>query len=194
VTGFWFLDSDRWQPPKDLLRFLDDGPPPVYVGFGSVVARDPDLLTRLVLQAGQIAKQRLVLLSGWGALSQPAASKDVYFLQAAPHDWLFPRMAAVVHHGGAGTTAAGLRAGKPTITCPFFAVQFFWGRRVTALGVGPATMPRKRLTAERLAEAIIEAVSNPVMRQRANELGERIRQEDGVGKAIEIIEKYAGPP
>jgi sterol 3beta-glucosyltransferase len=101
-------------------------------------------------------------------------------------------MAAVVQHGGAGTTAAGLRAGKPIVTCPFFAVQFFWGRRVAALGASPGIIPYKHLTAERLAEAIVKAVSNPAMRQRTNELGERIRQENGVGKAIEVIENYIG--
>lgn len=192
VTGYWFLDSDKWQPPEDLLSFLDNGLPPVYVGFGSVVATDADRLTRLVLRAGQIAKQRLVLATGWGALSPQAVADDVYLLQAAPHDWLFPHMAAVVHHGGAGTTAAGLRAGKPTVTCPFSAGQLFWGRRVAALGAGPGIIPQKRLTAERLAEAMVEAVSNPLIRQQANELGECIRQEDGVGKAIEAIENYTG--
>jgi sterol 3beta-glucosyltransferase len=130
------------------------------------------------------------LATGWGGLAQFGHSENVYILQSAPHEWLFPRMAAVVHHGGAGTTAAGLAAGKPSVICPFFGDQPFWGKRVTALGAGPAIIPLKRLTAERLAGAITEAVSNPVMRQRAKDLGERIRQEDGVGKAAEAIKTH----
>jgi UDP:flavonoid glycosyltransferase YjiC (YdhE family) len=189
VTGYWFLDRGEWQPPEPLLHFLSNGPAPVYVGFGSVVA-DAERLTRIVLQAGQIAKQRMVLSTGWGGLVHVNGSMNVFTLDTAPHDWLFPRMEAVVHHGGAGTTAAGLRAGKPTVICPFSGDQPFWGRRVAALGAGPAIIPQKHLTAERLAEAIIEAVNNPIMHKQANELGERIRQEDGVGKAVEVIEDY----
>ena len=107
-----------------------------------------------------------------------------------PHGWLFPQMAAVVHHGGAGTTAAGLRAGLPTVVCPFFADQPLWGRRVHALGAGPPPIPARRLSAARLAQALTQAVRDPAMRQRAATLGERLRAEDGVGQAAEVIERW----
>jgi sterol 3beta-glucosyltransferase len=112
-------------------------------------------------------------------------------LEQAPHDWLFPRTAAVVHHGGAGTTAAGLRAGRPTIVCPFFGDQSFWGRRIHALGAGPAPLPQKRLTVEGLAGAIREVTTDPAIRRNAAMVGERLRQEDGVGRAVEAIERIA---
>jgi sterol 3beta-glucosyltransferase len=112
----------------------------------------------------------------------------VYLIDSAPHDWLFARMAAVVHHGGAGTTAAGLRAGVPTIIIPFFGDQGFWGKRVADLGVGTAPIPRRQLTAENLATAISQAVNDRTMRDRAAAIGEIIRAEDGVARAISIIE------
>ncbi len=111
-------------------------------------------------------------------------------MEQAPHGWLFPRVAAVVHHGGAGTTAAGLRAGRPTVVVPFFADQPFWGDRVHALGVGPRPIPRKELTAERLAAAIRQAAGAEGLRARAAALGARIRAEDGVGQAVRVVEGY----
>lgn len=128
-------------------------------------------------------------MTGWGGLTQADLPNHVFKLEAAPHDWLFPRMAAVVHHGGAGTTAAGLRAGRPSIVIPFFGDQTFWGVRVTALGVG-AMLERKTLTAEQLAAAIRQAVTDNEMRARAAALGERIRAEDGIGAAIAVIDRY----
>jgi|SRR6185312_15620927 len=115
--------------------------------------------------------------------------KKVCILEQVPHDWLFPRVAAVVHHGGAGTTAEGLRAGRPTVICPYFGDQPFWGQRVHELGVGPAPIPQKRLTVERLAAAIHEAITNSDMRQRAEALGEKIRKQDGAKSAVTFIEK-----
>jgi sterol 3beta-glucosyltransferase len=132
--------------------------------------------------------QRGVLARGWGGLQATDLPETVFMLDAAPHDWLFPQMAAVVHHGGAGTTAEGLRAGKPTVICPFMADQPFWGRLVQEQGLGPQPIPQRRLTAPRLAEAIDAAVSDTAMHQRAVALGARIRAEDGVGTATAIIE------
>jgi UDP:flavonoid glycosyltransferase YjiC (YdhE family) len=109
---------------------------------------------------------------------------------SAPHTWLFPRMAAVVHHGGAGTTAAGLRAGVPSIVVPFFGDQPFWGQRVAALGVGPAPIPRQKLTADALAQAIQHATTDTTMQRKAAELGAKIRAEDGVAEAVKQIERY----
>lgn len=193
ATGYWFLDrADTWQAPAALTAFLRDGPPPVYVGFGSMPTEDAIHTTALVTDALARAGQRGVLATGWGGLAIGESVPSIYMLDSAPHDWLFPQMAAVVHHGGAGTTAAGLRAGVPSVICPFFGDQPFWGRQVARLGAGPAPIPQKRLTSTRLADAIHGAVSNAGMRERAAAIGAAIRAEDGIARAITAIEaQYA---
>jgi len=193
VTGYWFLPAPHgWQPSRELQAFLRAGPPPVYVGFGSMSAQDIEAKTAVVLQAVQVVGQRAILATGWGGLAAVAVPENVFVLDGAPHDWLFPQCAAVVHHGGSGTTAAGLRAGKPTVIVPFFGDQPFWGRRVQALGVGPAPIPHKKLTADALANAIRVATSDAGIAQRAKALGEKICAEDGVARAIHVIEKGLG--
>jgi sterol 3beta-glucosyltransferase len=119
-------------------------------------------------------------------------SKNVFVLDSAPHSWLFPRMSAVVHHGGAGTTAEGLRAGVPAVIVPFTVDQPFWGNRIKALGAGTEPIPVKGLTTDKLAEAIQTATSDPKMRQRAESIGRLIRSEDGVGNAVKIVKQYLG--
>jgi UDP:flavonoid glycosyltransferase YjiC (YdhE family) len=191
VTGYWFLDAAAdWNPPPGLEEFLAADPKPVYVGFGSMANRDPAATTALVLDALAQSKQRAVLMSGWSGLHKDLLPDSVYMLESAPHAWLFPRVAAVVHHGGAGTTAAGLRAGVPNIVTPFFADQFFWGKRVADLGAGPEPVKRKGMTAERLGEALRIAVSDEGMRRNAAALGAAIRAEDGIGNAVAVIERY----
>jgi UDP:flavonoid glycosyltransferase YjiC (YdhE family) len=193
ITGYWFLDSPAdWTPPPDLLNFLQAGSPPVYIGFGSMGSRDPAETTDLVLQALAKTQQRAILLSGWGGLQKMDLPASVLMIDTIPHAWLFPRVAAVVHHGGAGTTGAGLRAGVPSIVIPFTTEQEFWGQRVHDLGVGPAPIPRSKLTVDRLARAIEEAVTNTAMRQLAIELGSKIRVEDGIANAVEIIQRIEG--
>ncbi len=138
VTGYWFLDPvDEWTPPADLLEFLQAGAPPIFIGFGSMSPRNPEAMTQVILQALARTQQRAIILSGWGGLHSGDLPDSVYMLDSIPFSWLFPRVAAVVHHGGAGTTSAGLRAGVPSIIVPFFADQPFWGQRVADLGVGP---------------------------------------------------------
>lgn len=189
VTGTWFLDrAPGWQPDPALVDFLAAGPPPVYVGFGSMGGSRAAVRAQVVLEALRQAGRRGVLASGWGGLSIGDLPPSVFLLESAPHDWLFPQMAAVVHHGGAGTVAAGLRAGKPTVVVPFLADQPFWGRVLQERGVSPAPIPQSKLTAANLAAAITEAVSDPQMRARAAALGEQIRAEDGVGNAVRVIE------
>ena len=191
TTGFWFLDGQAdWHPPAELSTFLDSGPPPVYVGFGSISGKNPEMTTRTVIDAIQEAGVRGILATGWGGLHADQLPDTIFKIDRAPHDWLFPRMAAVVHHGGAGTTAAGLRAGRPTVICPFFGDQPFWGKTVHKLGVGSKPIPQKKLTVKKLAAAIKEVTSSDAIRQRAALLGERIRSEDGVGKAVETIHAY----
>ncbi len=195
ATGYWFLDRPAgWTPPASLQAFLSAGPPPVYVGFGSMPTQDAARTTGIVLEALRQAGQRGVLATGWGGLAAADVPASVYLLDEAPHDWLFPQMAAVVHHGGAGTTAAGLRAGVPTVICPFFGDQPFWGRRVAALGAGPRPVPQRRLSAEALSAAIVAAVGDQTMRERAAALGAAIRAEDGVREASARLEAYAALP
>jgi sterol 3beta-glucosyltransferase len=191
VTGYWYLDaSTGWTPPADLVNFLEAGEPPVYIGFGSMNSRNPEEAGKIALEALALSGQRGVLASGWGGLKLSALPENVHLVSSIPHSWLFERMAAVVHHGGAGTTAAALHAGVPSIIVPFFGDQPFWGKRVFDLGVGPRPIPRKKLTGNRLAEAITEAVKNQAMRRSANELGREIRTENGIQNAVEIIDRF----
>jgi sterol 3beta-glucosyltransferase len=191
VTGYWFLDAPSgWTPPADLMAFLEAGEPPVYIGFGSMGSRNPEVAGRIALEALERSGQRGILATGWGGLRPSNVPKNVHLISSIPHTWLFSRMAAVVHHGGAGTTAAGLRAGVPSIVVPFMADQPFWGKRVADLGVGPQPIPKKQLSGKRLAEAISEAVSNTGMRQRAHALGQNIRAEDGIAASVAIVERF----
>ncbi|MCO5192546.1 MAG: glycosyltransferase [Anaerolineae bacterium] len=190
VTGYWFLDSeDNWTPPADLVDFLNAGPPPVYIGFGSMSSRKPEETSKLIVEAVLQSKQRAILLSGWSGIQKSTLPESIFMIDSIPHAWLFPQVAAVIHHGGAGTTAAGLRVGVPSILIPFFADQPFWGQRVAQLGVGPKPIPRKKLSAEKLANAIHIAVTDSAMRDRAAQLGMRIRAENGVAQAVELIQQ-----
>lgn len=193
ITGYWFPDEPtEWQPPDQLKAFLEAGDPPVYVGFGSMAGRNPEKTARLVLEALGISGQRGLLFTGWGGMRAIQVPDNVFVIDSAPHNWVFPRMAAVVHHGGAGTTAEGLRAGIPSVILPYMVDQPFWGKRVEALGVGPEPIPRKKLTAERLAQAIQTAVKRPAIKQRAASLGQAIRSEDGLSNAVSKVEEYLG--
>ncbi|MBZ0293487.1 MAG: glycosyltransferase [Anaerolineae bacterium] len=195
VTGYWFLDhSNGWQPKAELVQFLQAGPPPVYIGFGSMGHRKGEQRTRIILDAVEKSGMRGLLASGWGGLKASDLPDKVYMLESVPHDWLFPQVAAVVHHGGAGTTAAGLRAGKPSIICPFIADQPFWGRLIDQRGVGPKPIPQSQLTGGRLADAITAAVNDEAMQHRAAELGQTIRAEDGIAHALEVIGAAIGKP
>jgi UDP:flavonoid glycosyltransferase YjiC (YdhE family) len=193
VTGYWFLDAPPdWSPDPDLLRFLDSGPPPIYIGFGSMSFMDPAGQTQLALRALELSGQRGVVLTSSDNLARQAAPPNVLVVDNVPHSWLFPRMAAVVHHGGAGTTGAGLRAGVPSVITPHAPNdQPAWAERVAALGVGLRLPGFRQLTAEKLAEAIQVAVTDNALRARAAALGEKIRAEDGIARAVEIVERCA---
>lgn len=191
VSGCWFLDENRWQPSPALASFLAAGPPPVYVGFGSMPIADAAALTDVVVQALNASGRRGLLAAGWGGLGGRAFPANVHLLDSAPHDQLFPQMSIVVHHGGAGTTAAGLRAGKPTVICPFFGDQSFWGRRVAMLGAGPPPLPARHLSSQRLAAAL-DAANAGGVRASARRLGEKISAERGIEAAVAFIERHAG--
>ncbi len=190
VTGYYFFSHDHsHQPPAELDVFLKAGKPPICITFGSMVNREAEKIDHVVHESLRQTQNRGIILSGWsGVRHRP--SKDVLYLESMSHDWLLPRCRMVVHHGGAGTTAAGLRAGIPNIVLPFTADQPFWGRRVRAIGAGPGPILVKKLSTETLTRAIVEAESES-LRERARAIGQRIRSEDGVGCAVKLIEKYA---
>ncbi len=189
VTGYWFLEQESdWQPPVELIDFLEAGEKPVYVGFGSMAGRNPQRMAKIVVDALQKAKVRGIIATGGGGMEASNLTETIFKIDRVPHTWLFPRVSAVIHHGGAGTTAAGLRAGIPTIVCPFIVDQPYWGERIYALGVGSKPIPQKKLTAKKLAEAIREVTTNQIIQQNAANLCQKIREEDGIAKAIAIIE------
>ncbi|MBK8020607.1 MAG: glycosyltransferase family 1 protein [Chloroflexi bacterium] len=190
MTGFLFDDDPAWSPPPDLVAFLAAGEAPVYVGFGSMPDANPAATTRTILDAVRRTGKRVILLTGWAGLGADEVPEDIYILKYAPHSWLFPKMAAVVHHGGSGTTASGLRAGVPTAVVPHQGDQGFWGRTVKDLGVGAVPIPRKKLTADNLVAAITEATSNPAMKARAVALSEKIAVEDGLAEAVKWVERF----
>jgi len=189
ISGYWFLDRGKnYRPEKSLLDYLADGPPPVYLGFGSMVDHRREEITQIVIDALKETNQRGILLGGWSGLGSEGLPDSVLGVDAVPHDWLFPKMAAVVHHGGAGTTAAGLQAGIPSVIVPSFGDQFFWGWRVQELGAGPKPIPRNKLTVTNLSKAIQQAVYDENMRKQASLLGQQIRAENGVEVAVRMIE------
>ncbi len=198
TTGFWPLDSDLgFGVPDELTKFLDDGEPPVFISFGSTTKRDSPALTRLLIDAIAVSGRRAIIQSGWANVGGGEGGDDsllqdhIYHLTTyVPYRELFPRVAAVVHHSGAGTTSWVLRAGVPSVGIPHAGDQPFWAGRVAALGAGPRPIPATKLTADRLAHAIREATSEPAMRESAARLGAKIRAEDGVGTAVSLIEKY----
>ncbi|KAB8189215.1 glycosyltransferase [Nonomuraea phyllanthi] len=185
-TGFWTMPvSGDWAPPARLARFLEDGEPPVYVGFGSSYSGAPETLTATVLEAVRLTGRRAVLATGWGALRAGSEPDGVLVIEEAPHDWLLPRVAVAVHHGGIGTVAAALHAGAPQVVRPFLGDQPFWAERLHRLGVAPAPVTG-RLTAVRLAAAI-EAATDLTSAARA--LAAHVRAEDGVTAAVARISR-----
>lgn len=193
VTGFWFTDVPAdFEPPRGLVEFLEAGARPVCIGFGSMAQRDPQATTALVLEAVKRAGVRAVLLAGWGGLRADELPREVYGLDSMPHAWLYPRCRGVVHHGGAGTTAAALRAGVPALVVPFHGDQPFWGRRVHAAGAGPRPILRRELSVDGLAAALRTLATDDAMAARAARLGEAIRAEDGVARAVQVIERWPG--
>jgi UDP:flavonoid glycosyltransferase YjiC (YdhE family) len=197
VTGYWFLETSKlWRPPVELAAFLAAGPPPICIGFGSMHTPRVGSVTAIVTKALERTGQRGILLTGWGGLGQALISHRLFVADSVPHDWLFPQTAAVVHHGGAGTTAAGIRAGVPSLAIPFAGDQFFWGRQLFRLGVGPQPIPLAQLSVDRLAGALRVLLGDELIRHRVAALGRRLRDEDGVGQAVEAFAhclEHSGP-
>ena len=191
VVGYVFLDlASSFEPPEGLTKFLDAGAPPVYIGFGSIVVDDADNFTSLIFEAIKKAGVRALVAKGWGNLGDQVDPPDnIYMLGNTPHDWLFPRVSAVVHHGGAGSTAASLKCGRPTLIVPFFGDQPFWGARVAKFGAGPEPIPYKHLTADKLAEGI-KACLQPDTLAKAAEIAANIEAEgDGAVNAVKSFHR-----
>ena len=191
VTGFVFLDlASSFKPPETLTSFLEAGEPPVYIGFGSIVVDDPDKFTALIFEAVKRTGVRALVSKGWGGLGDEGNTpNNVYMLENTPHDWLFPRVSAVVHHGGAGTTAIGLKCGKPTMIVPFFGDQPFWGAMIAKAGAGAEPIPYKHLTAEKLAKAI-EILLTPEAKENAENIMREIEAEgDGAINAVKSFHR-----
>lgn len=189
VTGYWFPEKKHWQPSDDLSSFIEAGKPPVFIGFGSMPIKDPQRTTAIILEALKQSGQRGILHMGWGDLGDRPLPDHVFKIDYAPYDWLFPRMAMVIHHGGSGTTAFALRSGVPSCVVPFVFDQFYWGERTARLGVGPNPIRFKDLTIDRLLEVIYVGVGNSQIRQNAAELGEKIKAENGIQNALTIFEE-----
>jgi UDP:flavonoid glycosyltransferase YjiC (YdhE family) len=190
VADFIFFEQQsRFEPPADLVAFLEGGEPPVYVGFGSCVVEDPAGLTRTIFAALEAAGLRGIVSAGWGGLGRGETPRNVHLVGECAHDWLFPRCAAVCHHGGAGTTATGLRCDRPTVIVPFFGDQPFWGHMVAEAGAGPAPVPIRELSVERLAEAF-RACARPEVRARAAEIGAVLRSRSGADLAVEAFYRH----
>jgi hypothetical protein len=187
ISGFVFLDlASSFTPPDELVKFLEAGPPPIYIGFGSIVVDDPDAFTKLIYKAVELAGVRALVSKGWGGFGSNASAPDnVFMLENTPHDWLFPKVSAVVHHGGAGTTAAGLKCARPTMIVPFFGDQPFWGAMVSKAKAGAHDcIPYKKLTAERLAEGIKQCLTDEA-KKNVQEIADSIAKEgDGALNAV----------
>jgi UDP:flavonoid glycosyltransferase YjiC (YdhE family) len=190
VTGFWFLEPiSESAPPEGLADFIDAGPAPISIGFGSVVDPAADTLLQNILEALAATGQRAVLVSGWNRYTS-SLPKHVFQVSSASYDWLFPRMSAAMHAGGAGTVAEALRAGIPSICVPFAGEQKYYAKRLAALGVAPAPIHRQDVTVPGLIRAITAATTSAAMRQKAQAYGCVIRHENGVGEAVRLLRHY----
>lgn len=187
LCGQWELaNADGYAAPADLLRFLADGPPPIYMGFGSMTAIDMHALLTTTITA--LAGRRALFWPGWNDMVQMELPANILRIDAAPHSWLFPQVAAVIHHGGSGTAHSATRAGKPSIVIPFTGDQPFWADRLHRLGVAPPGLSAAHPDAKAFAAAL-DFVSQGAVVARAAELGQRMAQEEGLMRAVAVIER-----
>ncbi|CEL05889.1 hypothetical protein ASPCAL07001 [Aspergillus calidoustus] len=182
VCGFFFRDPPAYKPPQSLDLFLRNGPKPIYIGFGSIVIDDPEQFTAIILEAVRLTGTRAIISRGWSKLGGEP-SDSVYYIDDCPHEWLFQHVSAVVHHGGAGTTACGLRYGCPTAIVPFFGDQPFWGNLIASSGSGSKPIPYREVDVENLAKAF-QFCLRPETKHAAQEIAEKMRYESGVQAAV----------
>ncbi|MCY3742147.1 MAG: glycosyltransferase [Candidatus Poribacteria bacterium] len=190
ITGVWHLASPAYDPPSELVDFLEAGPPPVIITFGSMGGSNGRETTKILIEAVRKVKQRAIIQAGWGQLGTPETLSDIYCAEYVPHQWLFRQGSCVVHHGGAGTTASACRAKIPSVVVAHSADQPYWGKRLSDLGVAPRHLHRRNLTPERLAKRIRQVLETPEMTARAQVLGEQMETEDGLTAAVEMVESF----
>ena len=192
LVGYWFLESnDDWTPSKELQEFMEAGSPPLSVGFGSMNVHKSKETAKLVFQAAEASGQRVVYLGGWGSMEGLAPPSKVFCAESIPHSWLFPKVAGVIHHGGAGTTAAGILAGKPSFIVPFGGDQYFWGACVWKQGAGIKPVPRKKISVDDMADAMNLLVKDTELGNKAKDLGGKLLEEDGLAGAYAFLQQYA---
>ncbi|KAF4767667.1 hypothetical protein HAV15_009326 [Penicillium sp. str.  len=193
VCGFGFLMSETsFTPPEEITAFLNAGPKPIYIGFGSIVVDNPLKLTRIIFEAVRKTGQRALVSKGWGNLGADEVPDNILMIGNCPHDWLFRQVSCVIHHGGAGTTAAGLAVGRPTIIIPFFGDQQFWGNIVARAGAGPAPIPHKHLNLQNLSDAIQKALETSVL-DRAQTIAMKMQEESGVRHGVNSFYRHLDP-
>ncbi len=188
ITGWWHPTDPDWKPPNHMRSFIEEGDKPVFLGFGSIPVDNPEQITSILVEAIRRVGVRAIIHAGWAGLGDDLPN-EFLSIDYAPYDWLFERMAAVVHHGGSGTSGLAFRSGVPSLVVPFGFDQYFWGDRAAALGVGPKLLPFKELTADGLAERIQAILTDKKMASQAEQLGQMLSAEDGVARAVEIIER-----
>lgn len=189
-TGVWHLASPSYVPPAELVAFLEEGPPPVIITFGSMGGSNGRETTEILIDAVRRTNQRAIIQAGWGQLGTPEALPNIFCTEYVPHQWLFPQGRCVVHHGGAGTTASVCRAKVPSVVVAHNADQPYWGKRLSDLGVAPKHLHRRHLTAKRLAKRIQKVLDTPAMKARAQVLGKQMETENGLTSAVEMIESF----
>jgi UDP:flavonoid glycosyltransferase YjiC (YdhE family) len=190
ITGWWHPEAEEWEPPDELLRFLDQKDKPIFIGFGSIPVENPQQTTKLIVRAVMKAGTRAIVHKGWAGLGNDLPDGFIA-IDFAPYMWLFDRVAAVVHHGGSGTSGLAFRSGVPNVVVPFGFDQFYWGDRAFQLGIAPELLPFRELNSEDLAERIATSITDHSMAAQAALLGQKLQEEDGVSNAVEIIGKMA---
>lgn len=189
-TGVWHLGQPAFVPPSELTDFLSKGPSPIVISFGSMGGSDGKKTTDILVDAIAKTNQRAIIQAGWGLLGAQHADPNIYCAEYIPHQWLFQQARCVVHHGGAGTTASVCRAKIPSVVVPHIADQFYWGKLLYDLGVAPKSLPRRKLTADRLAQRIKQVLETDAMTERAASLGAQMQSEDGLATAVDLIESF----
>lgn len=191
MNGFWFLESDAsaWEPSQELLEFLNKGSAPIVISFSSMPLKNPNVVYEMLAAALKKTKQRGILITGWSGMRENSLqTDDLFTIESIPHSWLFPQTKGIIHHGGAGTTAAVLKAGKPMIICPFSGDQPFWGRRMHEIGVATKPLKEKDMSMEAFCDRILELVSNNLFSENAAKLSRKIEQENGITDTVKFIE------
>ncbi len=193
ITGYWFYDAPSdWQPSQDLLDFLANGEKPIYIGFGSMPDKNPQATVQMMLDALAQTGKRGIIHTGWAGLQAEQLPDDIFLLNRAPFDWLFPQMEALIHHGGSGTTSAAIRAGVPCTVVSHMGDQPYWGRRVHELGMGSKPIERHKLTTQHLVRMIDEMTQSDKMKNTAQAMSKKLKQENGVAEAVRIFQKLLG--